>query len=324
MSRPTRIQYEHAFYHVMNRGRGRQRIFHSAKYYAEFLKTLEESHARFDARIHAYCLMGNHYHLLVETPRANLDRVMRHVNGVYTQRYNWLKGTDGPLFRGRYKAILVDEDAYLLEVGRYIHRNPLEVKGASSNVLKQFKRSSYLAYQNQEQAPEWLDRERTYRMLGHRNRYAAYKAFVERGNDEETEEFYGKGNVSSIMGDESFRKSIQEDKMNLQVSTELPQALSQRPEQSAIVEAVAKVFKTSEAKIVEKRSGRQAVNVARQMAIYCSQQLGDHSLKEIALHYNLTNAGSVSPAIAAIKSRMRNRELRREYSKVERLLGITK
>ena len=80
----------------------------------------------------------------------------------------------------------------------------------------------------------------------------------------------------------------------------------------------------SEAKIVEKRSGRQAVNVARQMAIYCSQQLGDHSLKEIALHYNLTNAGSVSPAIAAIKSRMRNRELRREYSKVERLLGITK
>ena len=100
--------------------------------------------------------------------------------------------------------------------------------------------------------------------------------------------------------------------------------MSQRPEQSAIVEAVAKVFKTSEAKIVEKRSGRQAVNVARQMAIYCSQQLGDHSLKEIALHYNLTNAGSVSPAIAAIKSRMRNRELRREYSKVERLLGITK
>ena len=108
MPRPTRIQYENAFYHVMNRGRGRQRIFHNDAYYQEFLKTLEEAYQRFDAIIHAYCLMGNHYHLLIETPRANLDRIMRHINGIYTQRYNRLKGTDGPLFRGRYKPILVD------------------------------------------------------------------------------------------------------------------------------------------------------------------------------------------------------------------------
>ena len=77
--------------------------------------------------------MGNHYHLLVETPLGNLDRIMRHINGVYTQRYNRLKKTDGPLFRGRYKAILVDEDSYLLQVSRYIHRNPVEVKGASKD-----------------------------------------------------------------------------------------------------------------------------------------------------------------------------------------------
>ena len=74
MPRPARIQYENAFYHVMNRGRGRRWVFHDERYYEAFLKTLEESHVRFDTRIHAYCLIGNHYHLLLETPLANLDR----------------------------------------------------------------------------------------------------------------------------------------------------------------------------------------------------------------------------------------------------------
>ncbi len=76
--------------------------------------------------------MGNHYHLLIETPRANLDRIMRHINGIYTQRYNRLRRTDGPLFRGRYKAIIVDADDYLLPLSRYIHRNPIEVKECNS------------------------------------------------------------------------------------------------------------------------------------------------------------------------------------------------
>ena len=80
MPRPIRIQYEHAYYHVMNRGRARQTIFQGAVYYEDFLTTLEECHRRFDAQIHAYCLMSNHYHLLVETPRGNLDRIMRHLN----------------------------------------------------------------------------------------------------------------------------------------------------------------------------------------------------------------------------------------------------
>ncbi len=101
----------------MNRGRGRQIIFHDENYCKAFLKTLLAASERFDAVIHAYCLMGNHYHLLIETPLANLDRIMRHINGLYTQRYNRLRKTDGPLFRGRYKAILVDADAYHAPAG---------------------------------------------------------------------------------------------------------------------------------------------------------------------------------------------------------------
>ncbi len=113
MSRPLRIEYENACYHVMNRGRGRKAVFHDERYYTAFYQCLSEAHQRFGLQIQAYCLMGNHYHLLVRTPRGNLSRAMRHVNGLYTQRYNRLKHTDGPLFRGRYKAILIDASAYL-------------------------------------------------------------------------------------------------------------------------------------------------------------------------------------------------------------------
>lgn len=324
MPRPTRIQYEHAYYHVMNRGRARQAIFHGAGYYEDFLTTLSECHARFDAQIHAYCLMKNHYHLLVETPRANLDRIMRHVNGVYTQRYNRRKGSDGPLFRGRYKAILVDEDAYLLQVGRYIHRNPVEVKGSSKTILGTYSHSSYLAYVNKRPAPDWLTREKTYRMLGRRDRYVGYRAFVLQGNDEETEAFYNKGNQGSIFGDKGFRQCIASDKENLQVSTELAKALSVRPELAEVVLAVAKVFKVSKAEILKKHGGRPRTNVARQMAIYCSQQLGDHSLKEIAEFFSLSNPGSVSHSISLMKKGLAAKELRREYKQLEIVLNIIK
>jgi len=108
MPRPQRIEYPDAYYHVMNRGRGRQAIFHNEAYYQTFLETIKEASSRFGMEVHAYCLMGNHYHLLIKTPLGNLSRCMRHVNGVYTQRYNRLKNTDGSLFRGRFKAVLVE------------------------------------------------------------------------------------------------------------------------------------------------------------------------------------------------------------------------
>ena len=95
MPRPLRIEYENAYYHVMNRGRDRQNIFHGDEYYEAFLLSLSEAHQRFGLQVLCYCLMSNHYHLLVKTPEANLGRAMRHINGVYTQRHNRLKRTDG-------------------------------------------------------------------------------------------------------------------------------------------------------------------------------------------------------------------------------------
>lgn len=320
MPRPERIQFEHAFYHVMNRGRGRKAIFHGGEYHEDFLRTLAESHGRFDAIVHAYCLMGNHYHLLLETPRANLDRIMRHINGVYTQRYNRRKRTDGPLFRGRYKAILIDEDAYLLEVGRYIHRNPAEVKGSNDNALSSHRWSSYPSYINETAAPDWLHREKSYQVLAHKNRYAGYRDFVLQGNDADTDKFYGKGNTGSIFGDKLFRQAILEEKELPRVRGELAHALSERPDMASIVEAVSMVYGTEKRAIVLKPTGRPKRNVARQMAMYCSQQLGDHSLAQIVSYFSLTNVGSVSKAIYVIRNGLKTGENRAELDKIVGML----
>lgn len=113
MPRPQRIEYPGAWYHVMNRGAGRRVIFRTNVQRQGFLELLGELSEIYGIAVHAYCLMGNHYHLLIHTPRGNLSAAMRHLNSVYTQRFNRSIGTDGPLFRGRYKAVVVEADAYL-------------------------------------------------------------------------------------------------------------------------------------------------------------------------------------------------------------------
>lgn len=110
MSRPLRIEYPGAVYHLMNRGSARQKVFLKSADYRESLKTISEANDLWGIEVFAYCLMPNDFHLCLRTPRGNLSRVMRHIDGLYTQRFNWLHRRDGSLFRGRYKAIVVDAD----------------------------------------------------------------------------------------------------------------------------------------------------------------------------------------------------------------------
>ena len=110
MPRPIRIEYEDAYYHVMNRGRDGQEIFHSEEYFELFLAVLSEAHQRSGLQIMCYCWMTNHYHLFVNTPEANLGRARRHINGVFTQSYNRLKKTEWPRSTGREKEIGAEED----------------------------------------------------------------------------------------------------------------------------------------------------------------------------------------------------------------------
>lgn len=128
MARPLRIAYPGAVYHVVNRGVEQRVIFADKTDYASFLTLLERLHASFGFRVHSYCLMPNHYHLYLETPQGDLPRLMQQLDGRYTQRFNRCHRRSGPLFLGRYKALLVDKEAYSLAVSRYIHLNPVKAK----------------------------------------------------------------------------------------------------------------------------------------------------------------------------------------------------
>jgi REP element-mobilizing transposase RayT len=120
------MEYPDAWYHVLNRGRRRELIFWDNRDYEIFLQTVQEASESFHLKVTAYCLMPNHYHLLVQTPDGNLSRCFRHIDGIYTQRFNRRHDHDGSLFRGRYKALLIEAESYLLQLVRYIHRNPLK------------------------------------------------------------------------------------------------------------------------------------------------------------------------------------------------------
>jgi REP element-mobilizing transposase RayT len=132
MSRPLRIEFAGALYHVTARGNERKPIYWEEADFALFLEVLDEVCSRFNWVIHAWCLMTNHYHLVVETPDANLSAGMRQLNGVYTLRFNGKYRRSGHLFQGRYKAIHVDKSAYLLELSRYVVLNPVRARIVSS------------------------------------------------------------------------------------------------------------------------------------------------------------------------------------------------
>ena len=154
MARPLRIEYEGALYHVTSRGNRREPVFDDDVDRGAFLRVLEEVVRRFRWICHAYCLMGNHYHLLVETPEANLSKGMRHLNGVYTQGFNARHGHVGHVFQGRYKAILIEKERHLLEVTRYVVLNP--VRAGLASRAQAWRWSSYRATAGLCAAPTFL------------------------------------------------------------------------------------------------------------------------------------------------------------------------
>ncbi len=143
MARPLRIEYAGAVYHLTSRGNARKNIFADDSDRTLFMDTLSAVVKRYNWLCHAYCLMDNHYHLMIETPDPNLSMGMRHLNGIYTQRYNRRHKRPGHLFQGRFKAILVEKENYLLELCRYVVLNP--VRARMLETPEQWAWSSYRA-----------------------------------------------------------------------------------------------------------------------------------------------------------------------------------
>lgn len=316
MPRPLRIEYENAYYHVMNRGRGRQWIFHGADYFQAFLTTLEEAHRRFDLQVLCYCLMNNHYHLLVKTPRANLGRAMRHINGQYTQRFNRLKKTDGPLFRGRYKSILVEADSYQLQVSRYIHRNPLDAGMVEQ--LEDYPWSSYPCYLGKYLAPDWLYRQEIYDQLSVKSRQSrAYQNFVEQGVDEELATFYNKGNMMPFLGGDSFRDWAYRQRQTESEAVSRRELRHFRPTLEQLAESVAKSYGVAVDRVVTSQRGRVQENVPRWILMYLAQEVGDCTLREIADYLGLKRSGSIPTTLGKLRQRMaQDRRLERRVSKI--------
>lgn len=154
MSRPLRLELAGGLYHVTSRGDGREDIYLSDADRLAWLDVFGQVCKRFNWVCHAWCQMTNHYHLLIETPEANLSQGMRQLNGVYTQRFNRTHERVGHVFQGRYQAILVERDSYLLELARYVVLNPLRARMVKG--LENWPWSSYLATCGQAPAPEWL------------------------------------------------------------------------------------------------------------------------------------------------------------------------
>ncbi|WP_392537850.1 transposase [Legionella sp. 227] len=154
MARSLRIEFPGAFYHITSRGDGQERIYISDEVRNLFLNTFSEVCLRCNWVCYAYCLMDNHYHLLIETPAGNLSKGMQLLNGVYTQKFNRTHNRVGHVFQGRFKAILVEKESYLLELSRYIVLNPVRAKMVTSP--HEWKWSSYLATTLKESQPNWL------------------------------------------------------------------------------------------------------------------------------------------------------------------------
>lgn len=220
MARPLRIEFPGAVYHVTSRGNARRKVFLDDADRKAFLATLAWVVERFQWICHAYCLMDNHFHLLIETPESNLSRGMRQLNGVYTQRFNRRHRKVGHLFQGRFKAILVERDSYLLELARYVVLNPVRAKMVQAPA--DYAWSSYRPTLGLDAVPAALS---TDWLLGQFARTKAvarqrYQAFVLAGLSQPSPWKALKGQV--LLGSEAFVKKIRPQLKVTEGTAEVP------------------------------------------------------------------------------------------------------
>lgn len=268
MARPLRLEYAGALYHVTSRGDGREDIYLDDSDRWDFLTVLSGVCDRFNWVVHAYCLMSNHYHLLVETPDSNLAMGMRQLNGVYTQRFNRRHTRVGHVFQGRYKAIIVQKDSYLLELARYIVLNPVRARMIRS--AKDWPWSSYRATAGVAERPQWLNTDWLLSTFGKRKSAAisAYCAFVLEGKNQPSPWDELKNQI--YLGDERFVEKLQKHLETDKDLSEVP--LAQRR----------KVPKTLHEYEREAASRNEAIANAYASGGYSMKDIGEY----FGLHYS--------------------------------------
>ncbi len=302
MSRPLRISYPNAWYHVMDRSIAGRKLFTGPGCYQVFLDLCATISHTYDIEIHAYCLLNTEFHLLLRTPRANLSAAMRQLLSQYTTRYNQLAEHEGPLFKSRYKAILVEGDTHILQVSRHIHRLPVSRQLVPVNSL--YKWSSYRAYIGLRRPPAWLHRDAIRNFLASHNGSALYRIYVETEKDPETEKFYNRRRLAPVLGSRRFVKHTA--RLADTHDTEIADArlLSSRPSIEQIVSRVAEYFDTGKETITTSVRGRYSKNIPRAIAISLCRHTGGHSLKQIARAFGVSHYSSVTACITRLEQRL--------------------
>lgn len=265
MARPLRLEFPGALYHVTSRGNARARIYTDDDDYRGFLELLASVCDRHNWTIHAYCLMSNHYHVVLETPEPTLAKGMRQLNGVYTQDFNRRHRKGGHLFQGRYTAIVVDKDKYLLELARYVVLNP--VRAGLVKSPGQWPWSSYRATIGKVPVPAWLSIDFLLAQFSARSNgeaRARYVRFVAEGKDQPT--IWQNLRHQIYLGDETFVKKLHQRHKPDEHLTEVPRA-QRRPPGKPL---------THYARLPDAKEGMRRA--------YAS---GDYTLSKIAKHFGV-------------------------------------
>ena len=290
MARQPRIDYPGAVHHVMNRGAAHQDIFRDDRDRQMFLDLWSQAVARFGIVVVSYCLMGNHFHFLVESPSEQLSRTLQFVLQKYTQSFNARHGRDGALFRGRFHSVLVDSDVYFERVGRYIELNPATAGLVSVDRLDDYKWSSFRAYSGRARRPPWLA---MHRMLSRYQQPEQYLRFVQsKMADLALDRFYASPlRPGVVLGTEDFihRLSIAESTPVALIAGVPTITLSE------IDRIVARELRCVLDAVHLRSSGTSAI--ARGVAIDLGHLLTGCTRNELAAHYKFASAASAGNAI---------------------------
>ena len=273
---------------------------------------LESATIRYEAKIHAYCLMSNHFHLLLETPQGNLSEIMQHINGAYTTYFNVKRKRVGHLFQGRFKAILVEADEYLAELSRYIHLNPIRAGMASKP--EEYPWSSYHAYIGNTEEPEWLNTDLILdSFTGNAvNVRKKYQFFVEDLIGKEYESPLKCTFGSSILGSYSFIEAITQEHLSAKEPCRNLPALRQfavRPSPEEIIRVAQDTFGDN-AKLV------------RNASIYICHKYSGAKLKKISQHFAVRESAITEASRRFLLKMEQNKCLQENIDQVKRILKI--
>ena len=314
MARPLRIEYEGAFYHVIQRGIDRRNIFISEEDKEKLLHYFNLAHAAHNAVFHAYILMNNHYHIILETPHSNLSRVMHYINTAYAAYFNTKHKRAGPLYQGRFKAILVQQDEYLHHLSRYIHLNPVRAGIAKSPLGYHW--SSYRYFISVQKPPGWLNINFILSMFDNKSAPKAkslYKQFVLDSIGEEEDIIRQNTRKGIILGNWDFSNSIRAKFIDKEEDPEIPllKELKQRNEPTLeyIQDTVIKNVNNDK--------------LQRKLAIYLSRKYTQKTLNEIAIFYGKIKYPGISKIFKRTEeSRRSDKDLDKLLLNLEKMINV--